>query len=128
MKLVVRILLLSIVFQSFQCDDNQLSNSQITPQQLEEKKQEIVDYISSFSCTDASSCNYVALGAKPCGGPREYLAFPNTVNQTTLQNLVDEYYEMDNQHNIETGAISDCAVVSPPNNVDCVGGVCTILN
>jgi hypothetical protein len=127
MKLVVRVLLLSVVLQSFQCEENS-SSTQITPQQLEQKRQEIIDYINSFSCTNASNCNYIALGAKPCGGPRGYLAFPNTVNQTTLQNLVDEYYEMDYQYNIQTNAVSDCMVVAPPNNIDCIDGVCTIIN
>ena len=127
MKLFTGILLLSFALQSFQCDENS-SSTQITPQQLEQKRQEIVEYINSFSFTNASICNYIAFGAKPCGGPREYLAFPNTVNQTTLQNLVDEYYEMDNQYNIQTNAISDCMVVAPPNNIDCIDGVCTIIN
>ena len=120
-------MLLSIVFQSFQCEENE-NTSNSTSLQLEEKKQEILDYIQSFSCTDASGCNYIAFGAKPCGGPREYLVYPNTVNQNTLENLVNEYYEMDNQHNIQTGAISDCMVVLPPNAVDCVAGVCTIVD
>ena len=92
------------------------------------KKQEILDYINSFSCAEASGCNSIAFGAKPCGGPREFLVYPNTVDQVTLQNLVDEYYDMDNEYNIQTGAVSDCMVVSPPNNIDCINGVCTIID
>jgi len=92
------------------------------------KKQQILDYISDFSCTNASGCNYIALGVKPCGGPREYLVFPNSVNQSILQNLVTDYNEMDHQHNLQTGAVSDCMLVTPPNNIDCVNGVCTIID
>ena len=128
MKTIIRILLLSILLQSFQCDENESNVSEITPEQLIEKKQEILDYINSFSCTNTSNCNYIAFGAKPCGGPREFLVFPNTVNQTTLENLVNEYYEMDRQYNIQTGAVSDCMVVSPPNNIDCINGDCTIID
>lgn len=72
--------------------------------------------------------NSIAFGAKPCGGPREYLVFPNTVNLTTLETMVDGYYELDNQYNIQTGAVSDCMVVSPPNNIACIEGVCTIID
>lgn len=126
MKHLVRILILFVLLPSFQCDDNE--NTRTTPELLAEKKQEIVNYIQSFSCTNASGCLYIAFGAKPCGGPREYLAYPNTVNQSVLENMVNEYYEMDQQYNIETGAISDCMLVGPPNTVECVNGVCTIID
>jgi hypothetical protein len=126
MKHLVRILILFVLLPSFQCDDNE--NTRTTPELLAEKKQEIVNYIQSFSCTNASGCLYIAFGAKPCGGPREYLAYPNTVNQSVLENMVNEYYEMDHQYNIETGAISDCMLVGPPNTVECVNGVCTIID
>lgn len=127
MKTIIRFLLLATLLQSFQCNDEEIVNS-VTPQQLVQKKQEILDYINSFSCAEASGCNSIAFGAKPCGGPREYLVYPNTVNQATLENLVNEYYEMDNEYNLQTGAVSDCMVVSPPNNIDCINGVCTIIN
>jgi hypothetical protein len=127
MKTIIRFLLLAMLLQSFQCNDEEIVNS-FTPQQLVQKKQEILDYINSFSCAEASGCNSIAFGAKPCGGPREYLVYPNTVNQATLENLVNEYYEMDNEYNLQTGAVSDCMVVSPPNNIDCINGVCTIIN
>ena len=45
-----------------------------------------------------------------------------------IENLDDEYYDMDNEYNIQTGAVSDCMVVSPPNNIDCINGVCTIID
>ncbi|WP_338409541.1 hypothetical protein [uncultured Flavobacterium sp.] len=127
MKYLIRILLCFLLLQSFECDkenENELSTAEL----LAFKKQEILDYIQSFSCTSASSCNYIAFGAKPCGGPRAFLAYPNTVNQTTLEALVLEHYEMDNAYNIQIGASSDCQVVSPPNNVECVNGVCTVLD
>jgi hypothetical protein len=126
MKYFVRILFLSLLFQSFQCDDAE--DSRTTPELLAEKKLEILNYIQSFSCANATGCLYIAFGAKPCGGPREYLVYPNTVDQAVLETMVNDYYEMDQQYNIESGAISDCMVVGPPNTVGCVNGVCTIIN
>lgn len=125
MKYLIRIALLFVLLPSFQCDED---DNRTTPEILAEKKQEILNYIRSFSCANATGCLSIAFGAKPCGGPREYLIYPNTVDQTTLETLVSEYYEMDHQYNIETGAISDCMVVGPPNNVNCVNGVCTIID
>jgi hypothetical protein len=126
MKYFVRILFLSLLFQSFQCDDAE--DSRTTPQLLAEKKLEILNYIQSFSCANATGCLYIAFGAKPCGGPREYLVYPNTVDQAVLETMVNDYYEMDQQYNIESGASSDCMFVGPPNTVGCVNGVCTIIN
>jgi hypothetical protein len=125
MKYLIRIALLFVLLPSFQCDED---DNRTTPEILAEKKQEILNYIQSFSCANATECLSIAFGAKPCGGPREYLAYPNTVDQTTLETLVSEYYEMDHQYNIEIGAISDCMVVNPPNTINCVNGVCTIIN
>ena len=127
MSTIIRFLLLAMLLQSFQCNEEETVTS-ITPQQLVQKKQEILNYINSFSCAEASGCNSIAFGAKPCGGPREFLVYPNTVNQATLENLVNEYYEMDNEYNIQTGAVSDCIVVGPPRTIDCVNGVCTIID
>lgn len=125
MKYLIRIALLFVLLPSFQCDED---DNRTTPELLAEKKQEILNYIQSFSCANATGCLSIAFGAKPCGGPREFLVYPNTVDQTTLEIMVNEYYEMDHQYNIETGAVSDCMVVSPPNNVNCVNGVCTIID
>lgn len=128
MKFTIKIILLAFVLQSMQCEEDNINYNNITQEQLNIKKQEILNYISTFSCADASSCNSIAFGAKPCGGPREYLVYPNTVNQTTLETLVNEYHEMDSAFNTQTGAVSDCMVVGPPNTVGCVNGVCTILD
>ena len=114
------------LFLNMQCDDD--TNTGITQNMLDIKKQEIVDYINSFSCNENSNCNYIAFGAKPCGGPREYLVFSSNADVAILQTMVDEYYVMDNAFNIQTGAVSDCAVVGPPTNIGCTNNICIIID
>ena len=126
MKNIFKLLALFVLLTSMQCDDDKPQG--ITQEMLNSKKQDVLNYISEFSCTDASTCSYIAFGAKPCGGPREYLSFPTSIDLQTLQTLVDEYYEMDNAYNIQTGAVSDCALVGPPNTLDCVNGDCIIID
>jgi hypothetical protein len=128
MKWFFKILALSLLLQSFQCSDTNESPDLITSAQLETKKQEINTYINSFSCSESVGCNYIAFGSKPCGGPRTYLVFSNNVNLIHLKDLVTKYNEMDNLHNIQTNAISDCSVPLPPSEIKCVNGVCTIIN
>jgi hypothetical protein len=128
MKWFFKILVLSILLQSFQCTDPNESSDLVTSAQLETKKQEIQNYINSFSCSESVGCSFIAFGAKPCGGPWSYLVFSNSVNLTKLQEMVKDYNEMNKLYNIQTNAISDCSVPSPPTEVKCVNGVCTIIN
>ncbi len=124
-------LTLCLLFVSFLCvncsnsDSNQNSNV-ITQDMLDAKKAEIMILINNAACTGA--CNYIAFGSKPCGGPKEYLLFSSTVNLVQLQDLVAEYNEMEHQFNIQTNAVSDCALVLPPNTIECVDGSCMIIN
>ena len=127
MKWFLKIVVLSIMLQSFQCSDSENSSTNITLAQLETKKQEIQNYINSFNCSESVGCGFLAFGSKPCGGPRTYLLFSNNVNLTKLQELVKNYNDMDDLYNIQTGAVSDCMFVLPPTEVKCVNGVCTII-
>jgi hypothetical protein len=127
MKRFFKIVLLAIVLQSFQCSDSNESDDSITASQLETKKQEIQNYINSFSCSESLGCGFIAFGSKPCGGPWSYLVFPNSVNLPKLQEMVKAYNEMNRLYNIQTNAVSDCMVVAPPTEVKCVNGVCTII-
>ncbi len=128
MKKLITLLVLIFVTLSFQCSssDNSQSSEIITQQMLDAKKAEIMTLINNSSCS--GSCNYIAFGSKPCGGPREYLLFSNAVNIGQLQLLVTQYNEMEHQFNVQTNAISDCAMVLPPNTVECVNGTCVIIN
>ena len=128
MKTIVTIALFCFVALSFQCTSNRSDSETITVEQLAAKKTTIQNYINSFSCSESVGCNYIAFGSKPCGGPRMYLVFSNTINLPQLQEMVTEYNEMDHLRNIQTNAISDCSVPSPPNEIRCVNGVCTIIN
>lgn len=127
MKWFLKLFLLSILLQSFQCTDTTDSSDNITTVQLETKKQEIQNYINSFNCSESVGCGFIAFGSKPCGGPRTYLLFSKGVNMTKLQEMVKTYNEMDELHNIQTNAVSDCMYQMPPTEVKCVNGVCTII-
>ena len=104
MKKILKIAVLFLLCQSFQCSksdpDNPLTNPSQKTADLVAKKQQILDYINSFPCS-TSGCNTIAFGDKPCGGSREYLVFSNDVNLATLQQMVTDYNEMDKQNNLQ---------------------------
>ena len=127
MKALIKIALFSFILLSINCTSKQ-DDSNITPEQLVAKKTAIENYINTFSCSESVGCNYIAFGSKPCGGPRMYLVFSNSINLPQLQEMVTEYNEMDHLRNIQTNAISDCSIPTTPNEIACVNGVCTIIN
>lgn len=126
MKWILKLLLLFLILQSFQCSDTDDTKNAITSEQLQAKKLEITNYINSFSCSETAGCNFIAFGSKPCGGPRTYLLFSNSVDLAKLQEMVKTYNEMDKAYNIKTGAVSDCMFLLPPTEVKCINGVCSI--
>ncbi|WP_338407027.1 hypothetical protein [uncultured Flavobacterium sp.] len=127
MKWVFKVLAISLVLQGFQCSDSNNTSGLITSTQLETKKQEIQNYINSSSCYENLGCGYIAFGSKPCGGPWSYLVFSNSVNLDKLKEMVLNYNEMNRLYNIQTNAMSDCMAITPPTEVKCVNGVCTVI-
>ena len=129
MKKILNLVVLFLLLQSFQCEKpivEKSRNSYIND--LQNDKQAILDYIASFPCDTTTGCNYIALGSKPCGGPWEYLVYSNAVDQSHLTEMVNAYNELEHAYNIEFEIFSDCAVVNPPQQVDCRDGICTIIN
>ena len=126
MKHLFRLFAIVLLLQSFQCEDD--NSPSVTREELDVKKIEIQDYIATFPCDEAIGCNFIAFGSKPCGGPWGYLAFSNAVDLEFLTSEILEYNEMENEYNLETGAVSDCMAALPPNEVGCVNGVCGIIN
>ena len=130
MKKILKIAVLFLLCQSFQCSksDNVPTTVVPTAEILAQKKENIQNYINSFSCSATVGCSFIAIGVKPCGGPWEYLVYSNNVNTTQLQQMVSEYNALNIEFNTVTGAGSDCMIVSPPAKVGCVNGSCGIIN
>jgi hypothetical protein len=128
MKKLLNIIVVILFLASCQGTDSDNPLGQTPEQVLAAKKLEITSYISTFSCANSNGCGFIAFGEKPCGGPREYLIFPNSVNLTLLQTMVAEYNELDKQNNIKKNLVSDCMFMQPPTNIGCVNGICTVIN
>lgn len=130
MKWILKLLAVAFMLQSFQCTNDRDNNQTIEPLTQEFqyiKKQEITNYVNSFNCLPTIGCSAIAFGSKACGGPKEYLLYPNNIDVNKLKQLVSDYNAFENTYNIQTSAISDCAVVTAPANIDSINGVCTVL-
>ena len=128
MKKILTLFAIVLLFQSFQCDDEtQQASQSFDLVSLQNEKQSILDYIATFSCDENATCSSIAFGSKACGGPQEYLVFPSTADLEYLTEKVNNYNALENSYNLTYNIVSDCMVVLPPENIDCIDGVCTIV-
>lgn len=123
-----KLLAITLCLQNFSCMKQADNVEIISAETLVAKKQKIVAYINNFPCSAAVGCKSIAFGAKPCGGPWEYLVYSNAVNLTELQSMVADYNQTEASFNLQTGALSDCMAVSPPAKVGCINGKCGVIN
>jgi hypothetical protein len=74
----------------------------------------------------ASQCKLIALGSKPCGGPRSYEVYSTeTTNESRLKRLVTRYNELEKKLNAEQKILSNCEFVQQPE-VTLSQGMCSI--
>lgn len=97
--------------------DNNISQ-QTEREQLATLIKEIESLAQSVPCTDASEWKYTAIGAKPCGGPSSYIAYPIKLETEILQK-VQVFTEKQSAFNTKYGLISDCMLVLPPSGIRC---------
>ena len=85
------------------------------PTTLEDTRSEIDRLIGEARAGAVSQCALVPLGARPCGGPREYLAYSVAVTDpTALATLVQLYDRLDRERNEREGLVSTCEAMMPP--------------
>ena len=82
-----------------------------------------IENMIQTTCTSSDQCVATAIGVKPCGGPTKYIVHSSATNQENLDELVEQYNELNTQYNEATEAGSDCAFVTPPP-MDCISGEC----
>lgn len=99
----------------------------VTSGNLTALRQEIENIISKVSCDDASKWRMSPFGAKPCGGPSSYIAYPKTLEAQLLP-LIREYNQKNGLYNKQKGLMSDCAVVPAPASIVCEDGKAVLKN
>jgi hypothetical protein len=95
-------------------------------QALKDVRSEIVSLIGEPRCANLVHCRVLALGARPCGGPSEYLAFSSlTAKREILEAKAYEYSFLEEEVNRSKAAVGSCEVLPPPH-ATCVDGRCTL--
>jgi hypothetical protein len=88
---------------------------------------EIMDMIGDASCRNVVNCRVVGLGARPCGGPEEYVAYSiwKTLSED-FGNLVSEYNLIAEDLMFERDVAGTCVQLPQPA-ADCINDRCVTV-
>jgi hypothetical protein len=85
---------------------------------------EIVREIGNAPCANLVHCRLLALGARPCGGPDEYLAYSSvTGDRTQLETTALEYALLQEDLHRARGTVGACVMLPLPRLV-CLDNRC----
>ena len=95
--------------------------------QLDQLRASIESEVEKEKCTNAGQWAFAPMGAKACGGPQLYIAYPKKMEATILSRI-DDYTEKVKAFNQKYGVISDCMLVNPPTGIRCINGKAELVN
>lgn len=81
----------------------------------------------SQTCSDAADFTFTAIGAKPCGGPSSYIAYPKKLESEILPEI-QKFTAMQSEFNKKYNLMSDCSMVPEPTGINCVEGKAVLVN
>lgn len=109
---------------AFTCEDNAISTQETEREALNTSKIAIENLAATSICNENTSCKFIALGSKPCGGPWSYLVYSTSIDVEKLEKMVETYNKKEAEFNAKWGAFSDCAYAMPPTRVNCENNTC----
>lgn len=112
---------------AFQCEDEVVATQESDQNKLSTYLKAIEDLAASSVCNNASTCKYIALGSKACGGPKRYLVYSTSINVEELERMVAEYNKKETEFNVKWSVSSDCSIPEPPTGVKCENNTCVAI-
>ncbi|NML71229.1 hypothetical protein HHL23_15670 [Chryseobacterium sp. RP-3-3] len=94
--------------------------------QLDKIKASIESEALKEKCTDASEWTFAPMGAKACGGPQQYVAYPKKI-ETTLLPRIEDYTQKVKTFNEKYNITSDCMMLIPPTSIKCIAGKAMLI-
>ncbi|MEO8773494.1 MAG: hypothetical protein ABI263_06475 [Gelidibacter sp.] len=122
---VLKFASLFLLLSAFQCEDDTTSlTCEEKMSQLSAMEMSIQNLADTSVCNENFECRSVALGSKPCGGPWGYLVYSTSIDTLKLNTLVEKYNQFEAKINEECERFSDCAMVNPPERLECQNNRC----
>jgi len=90
-------------------------------------RNEITAAIGEARCRNLVNCRVVGLGARPCGGPEEYVAYSIwSTDREQISILVSEYNLLKEDLMHDSDQAGSCEVLQEPG-VDCIRSQCVLV-
>lgn len=100
---------------------NDLIAQQRDKDKLSNLIKEIDSLIATETCTGIDNWAYSPIGAKPCGGPSSYIAYPKNKEAEILPKI-SSFTAEQSAFNAKYDLMSDCALVPEPTAMICANG------
>ncbi len=105
------------------CEKSETTNQEADRERLNKMRQEIMDRIDAIPCENAEDWRPEALGSKACGGPKEYIPYPQAADESgELLDSIKAYNAAEAEFNKKYKIVSDCMAIMPPKGVRCEDG------
>ena len=95
--------------------------------QLDQLRASIESEVTKEKCTNAGEWAFAPMGAKACGGPQLYIAYPKKM-EAAIQERINDYTEKVKAFNQKYGVISDCMMLNEPAGIKCINGKAELIN
>ena len=115
---------LVFIFICFSCSEESLETKQDYEERLTLLYQEMESIVAEGSCAKPTECDFIPVGDKACGGPSGYIIFSEDINLEKLEEIADEYTNLERTYNQKFGIPSDCSLTRPPQNIGCINNAC----
>lgn len=105
--------------------DGPLAQLQLDTRQLQMRLERLTE---NKECQQDNQCKVIGVGARPCGGPDQYLLYSTLhTDEKMLSYTNDRYQKLKKQQNEKLGLMSTCQMLMPPVSA-CIENKCAIGN
>jgi hypothetical protein len=105
--------------------DGPLAQLQLDTRQLQLRLERLTE---DKTCEQDNQCKVIGVGARPCGGPDQYLLYSTLhTDEKMLSYTNDRYQKLKKQQNEKLGLMSTCQMLMPPVSA-CIENKCALGN
>lgn len=105
--------------------DGPLAQLQLDTRQLQMRLERLTE---NKECQQDNQCKVIGVGARPCGGPDQYLIYSTLhTDEKMLSYTSERYQKLKKQQNEKLGLMSTCQMLMPPVSA-CIENKCAIGN
>src|SRR5262245_46506865 len=114
-RAIAPLIVLLAAASAAQCPTSQPQDEQADQGRIARLEADARALARTNGCSSSDQCRTAPVGARPCGGPRDYIVYcARTTDSAALFRKLDELRQAEMEFNRKTGAASTCEFRTPP--------------